>query len=212
MDSPAAAPAPRVTEGDIAAAIVGEYYFTAADGVAGVQALEAGRHLSSGLALTGNLPDMCELAPVIVKAMPRLRDVTVCVLVLRNAFVVVGVSCPVSPENFDAEKGRKAARDNAVRQCWALLGYALRDRLHTETPRTPIWPQVAAAAIDDRRDQARTIIGDVRGDSDTAGFGSDEYRLGTPEVPAAVLVAMRDYHSDDNVRCMARELLEVRNG
>jgi hypothetical protein len=159
-------PAPTVTAGAIAAAIVGEYYFTGQDGVAGVAAREAARAVSEALALTGVMPELPALSPVVVKAHPRLRDVTFCVLVLRNAFVVVGTSCPVAPENFDAAKGREAARADAVRQCWPLLGYALREELHATSMRTPIWPQFAAGAVV-ANEHARTIIGDVAGDAPT---------------------------------------------
>lgn len=54
---------------------------------------------------------------------------TVCCLTLRNAFTVIGHSACVSPTNFDAEIGRQVARTDAVRQIWALEGYALRNRL-----------------------------------------------------------------------------------
>lgn len=54
--------------------------------------------------------------------------VTVCELTLRNGFTVRGESAVVFIENFDAEIGRKVARDNAEGQVWQLLGYALRDR------------------------------------------------------------------------------------
>lgn len=54
---------------------------------------------------------------------------TVCALTLRNGFQVVGESAAASPENFDAEIGRKIARDNARAKIWALEGYLLRSRL-----------------------------------------------------------------------------------
>ena len=54
---------------------------------------------------------------------------TVCALTLRNGFQVVGESACASPENFDAELGRKIARDNARGKIWALEGYALRNKL-----------------------------------------------------------------------------------
>lgn len=54
---------------------------------------------------------------------------TVCALTLRNGFQVVGKSAPASPENFDAELGRKIARDDARNQIWALEGYRLRSHL-----------------------------------------------------------------------------------
>lgn len=54
---------------------------------------------------------------------------TVCALTLRNGFQVVGESAAASPANFDAELGRKIARDNARNKIWALEGYLLRSRL-----------------------------------------------------------------------------------
>lgn len=55
---------------------------------------------------------------------------TFCVLVLRNGFTVTGESACASPENFDAELGRKIARQNAVNKVWPLMGYALKMALH----------------------------------------------------------------------------------
>lgn len=54
---------------------------------------------------------------------------TVCALTLRNGYIVTGESAAASPENFNAEIGRKIARDNARNKIWALEGYLLRDRL-----------------------------------------------------------------------------------
>lgn len=54
---------------------------------------------------------------------------TVCVLTLQNGFMVVGESACASPANFDADLGRKIARDNARNKIWALEGYALRNKL-----------------------------------------------------------------------------------
>ena len=58
-----------------------------------------------------------------------LRLLTFCVLVLRNGFTVTGESACASPENFDAEIGRKVARDNAVEKVWPLMYYELRSKL-----------------------------------------------------------------------------------
>ncbi|WP_231409626.1 Gp49 family protein [Ralstonia solanacearum] len=55
--------------------------------------------------------------------------VTVCCLTLANGFNVIGESACASPENFDAELGRKIARENAKDKIWALEGYALRNAL-----------------------------------------------------------------------------------
>lgn len=48
---------------------------------------------------------------------------------MQNGFTVIGKSAPASPENFNAELGRQFAYDDAVRQLWPLMGYALRDKL-----------------------------------------------------------------------------------
>ena len=61
---------------------------------------------------------------------PHALDLlTFCVLVLRNGFTVTGESACASPENFDADVGRKIARANAVNKVWPLMGYELRTRL-----------------------------------------------------------------------------------
>ena len=98
--------APRVTPADIEAEIAGEHYFTAAQGVSGAA------HV---------IHDENERGP--------LHLLTFCVLVLRNGFTVTGESACASPENFDAEVGRKIARQNAVQKIWPLLGFRLRDHL-----------------------------------------------------------------------------------
>ena len=58
-----------------------------------------------------------------------LKLLTFCVLVLRNGFTVTGQSACASPENFNAEIGRRIAREDAVRQVWPLMGYELRSSL-----------------------------------------------------------------------------------
>ncbi|MGX1100248.1 Gp49 family protein [Amorphus sp. MBR-141] len=54
---------------------------------------------------------------------------TICALTLRNGYHVTGESAAASSENFDAELGRKIARDNARNKIWSLEGYLLRSRL-----------------------------------------------------------------------------------
>jgi Phage protein (N4 Gp49/phage Sf6 gene 66) family len=60
---------------------------------------------------------------------PSMGLLTFCVLILRNGFTVTGESACASPENFDAEIGRKIARENAVQKMWSLMGYALKEKL-----------------------------------------------------------------------------------
>lgn len=54
---------------------------------------------------------------------------TVCCLTLKNGACVTGESACVSPSNFNAEIGQKIAKENAVREIWALEGYLLREKL-----------------------------------------------------------------------------------
>lgn len=57
-------------------------------------------------------------------------QLTVCCLTLRNGYTVTGESACVSPENFDAEIGRKVARDKARDKIWNLESYLLKERIH----------------------------------------------------------------------------------
>lgn len=57
---------------------------------------------------------------------------TLCVLVLTNGFSVVGESACADPLKFDADLGRRLARENAMRKVWAFEGYLLRQKLHDQ--------------------------------------------------------------------------------
>lgn len=98
--------APRITPDDIKANIISEVYFTALQGAMSDEVVNYGQlnHASLGL-------------------------LTICVLVLRSGFTVTGESACASPENFDAEIGRKIARQNAEQKIWPLMGYELKQRL-----------------------------------------------------------------------------------
>ena len=103
--------APRITPDHIASVIVGEYYFTAEKGV------QASFNEQDEMTrLTGYHSELSLL--------------TFCVLVLKNGFTVTGESACASPENFDAEIGRKIARQNAVNKVWMLEGYLLKQQLN----------------------------------------------------------------------------------
>lgn len=110
--------APRITPVDIEASIDSEHYFTAEEGCAGRLALWDERYDGPKPAVT--MDQAC---------FDSLSLLTICVLVLRNGFTVTGTSACASPENFDAEIGRKVARQDAVRQVWPLMGYQLRENL-----------------------------------------------------------------------------------
>jgi hypothetical protein len=59
-------------------------------------------------------------------------QLTICCLTLDNGFTVTGESACASPENFDAEIGRKIAYSKAIEKIWPLLGFRLKDRLARE--------------------------------------------------------------------------------
>jgi hypothetical protein len=62
--------------------------------------------------------------------------VTVCCLTLKNGFTVVDSSACVSPENFNEELGRKAAKERARSQIWELEGYLLKQEMFDAQFRT----------------------------------------------------------------------------
>jgi hypothetical protein len=100
--------APRLTPALIDSVIASEWYINAGEGIAAD-----------------------EFQPPVPASHP-LRQLTFCVLVLKNGFTVTGESACASPENFNAEIGRKIARDNARNKIWLLEGYLLRQRLHEQ--------------------------------------------------------------------------------
>ena len=100
--------APRITREDLEAAVSSEFYFRAD------QAVAAGLNLADAAA---------DMLPASLSLM------TFCVLVLRNGFTVTGESACASPENFNAEIGRRIARENAVAKVWPLMGYELKTAL-----------------------------------------------------------------------------------
>lgn len=108
--------AARVTPVMIEKAIASEHYFTAAQG--DQRAQEDAAFAGGGLHGAGR------------ESPAALGLLTICVLVLRNGFTVVGTSACASPANFDAELGRKIAYKHAVDQVWPLEGYLLKQRLH----------------------------------------------------------------------------------
>lgn len=63
----------------------------------------------------------------------RVGCMTICILVLRNGYVLTGESCCVSSENYNAEMGRSLARKAAVLKIWPLLGFRLRDQVRDST-------------------------------------------------------------------------------
>ena len=101
---------PRVTLESLEASIAHRLFFTGEDALRAAD--EA--HVSG---LDGELANLSVL--------------TVCLLVMRNGFTIIGKSAPASAENFDAEKGRTFAYEDAIRQLWPLEGYVLRTMLRS---------------------------------------------------------------------------------
>ena len=96
----------RVSLDSMTDKIAGEYFVTLADAVQGGD---------------GPVPPL----------LPGMEALTLCAIVMRNGFMVIGKSAPADPANFDAALGRKFAREDAIRQLWPLEGYALREKLAT---------------------------------------------------------------------------------
>jgi hypothetical protein len=70
------------------------------------------------------------MVPISDRGLLALELLSICVLVLKNGFTVVGKSAPASPVNFNADLGAKFAYEDCIRQLWPLMGFALRDKLH----------------------------------------------------------------------------------
>ena len=181
--------APRITLQDIQDAIIEEHYFT------GDAALDAGRF--RWLIDDHRNPNERKAAQETAERIPGLGDggarlavdvamgrdgmiwspslnlLTFCVLVLRNGFTVTGESACASPENFDAEIGRKVARANAVEKMWPLMGYALKEKLHASEQFK------ARTGREDRRGLAQTVV--VMGEDFPLGKACDLSGDGTCE-------------------------------
>lgn len=106
QEAAAVSKAPRVALSDIEAAIVQRWDFNAGRTIREVVE-EAHRN----------------------RAHESLDVLSVCILVMKNGFTVIGKSAPASPENFNTDLGKKLAYEDCVRQLWPLMGYALRDKL-----------------------------------------------------------------------------------
>ena len=102
---------PRVTPADVEENIYSEHYFTAGGALKALDPQEYATWVDA--APSGQALDL----------------LTFCVLVLKNGFTVTGESACASPENFNAEIGRRIARENAINKVRPLLGFRLRDKL-----------------------------------------------------------------------------------
>lgn len=103
--------APRITPSRIEDCIASVHFFTAADGVNGAKRPDA---------VIGD------------DSLQSLELLTICVLVLKNGFTVVGKSACASPENFNADIGKDVAWRDAKEQIWPLEGYLLKQNLYEQ--------------------------------------------------------------------------------
>ncbi len=105
----------QVTLDDINANISAEHYFTAAEALSFQLTASKSNYIPDGF-----------------------QRLTFCILTLKNGFVVTGESACVHSENFDPEKGKKIAKENAIDKIWPLMGYELRSKIfYTETTKEP---------------------------------------------------------------------------
>lgn len=123
--SAAVAVAPRVTLADIEAAIATRIDVTGREAahMRMIEPVPVGGAWPSGV-------------------LPALDVLTICILVLKNGFTIIGKSAPASRENFNAELGRTFAYEDAVRQLWPLMGFSLRDRMAVIPQAPPPPPSV----------------------------------------------------------------------
>ena len=67
--------------------------------------------------------DRCIAERSKILAHEPLKRLTLCFMVMKNGFVVVGKSAPLSPENFDPEKGRVFSYEDCIRQLWPMFAF-----------------------------------------------------------------------------------------
>jgi hypothetical protein len=115
----ATAVAPRISLSDIEANIAAQIYLT------GFDAAKAAVRKS----MLGTEVDYDHAARRAVGT--AIDHLTICILILKNGYSIIGKSEPAAPENFDANLGRKLAYEDAVRQVWPLMGYELRSKLQS---------------------------------------------------------------------------------
>lgn len=103
--------APRITPSHIEDCIASVHFFTAADGVN-----------------SAKRPDTV----ISDDSLQSLELLTICVLVLKNGFTIVGKSACASPENYNADIGKDVAWRDAKEQIWPLEGYLLKQNLYEQ--------------------------------------------------------------------------------
>lgn len=105
----------RVTLDHIKAQVKACYFMRLADG------LETGGHKLESPDVIGVVWETGERAP--------LELTTLCVLVLKNGYTIIGKSACADPKLYNQAVGEKVALDDALAQIWPLEGYVLRNEL-----------------------------------------------------------------------------------
>lgn len=110
----------KLTDADIDATIREVHYFTAMDGVIGA------------LTIPANFGE-------VQVNFPALETITLCVLILKNGYKLLGVNhSSVDPTHHDPEYGKKLAYKDARNKIWELEGYLLKDaQYHSSEPFKP---------------------------------------------------------------------------
>lgn len=138
--------APRITIEAIENNILMEHYYTAYDGAVG-GIVHEGRTAVEPSVMDGGSsearPEGDSPKAVSVSEEPTGQDLnhipeflkltTICSITLRNGFTVHGTSACASPENFNAELGKRIAREQAINQIGTLMAYELRSKLSFST-------------------------------------------------------------------------------
>ena len=79
-------------------------------------------------------------AIIVSKAFIVLPDgvTTICQLILKNGFSVLGSSACVDPANFNLQMGRDIAFKNAQDKVWQLEGYLLKEEMFRASVKIPV--------------------------------------------------------------------------
>jgi hypothetical protein len=99
----------------------------------GLSSLQISDDLAAGVQKTPNRIALADIEAAVdsVQYMypDNIKTMTICTIRLKNGYGLVGKSAAADPENFDAELGRKFAREDAIRSAWPLFAFALRERM-----------------------------------------------------------------------------------
>lgn len=58
-----------------------------------------------------------------------IPHMTIAIVLLKNGYALQGMSAPADPENYNEERGREFAYEDALRKMWPLEAYVMRDLL-----------------------------------------------------------------------------------